>query len=192
MANTVTNPGARLAGLTADLMMKIKNGSISEDELALFCKRQNPFLEVWEAQGFMTVSHGLTFAERISRGNYNMFNSDLTENRFPITADQYGEWEWKLFHFKRRIFSEEVILLMKDAGFEPAKICHILTFGMNYPEEQRKYPIIGLGQISSIDLVRRVSGLSNEGDTRRLYINSFTGSWHGHYRFLGVRRRQSA
>ncbi len=191
MANTVTNPGARLAGLTADLMMKIKNGSITEDELALFCKRQNPFLEVSEAQGFMIVDSNLTFAKRIARGCYDQTNSDLTEKRFPVTDDQYGAWEWKLFHFKRRIFSEEVILLMEDVGFEPAQIGHILTFGMSYPEEQRKYPIIGLGRLASIDMARYVPGLSNEGDKRKLYLDSFTGSWHGHYRFLGVRRRQS-
>ena len=188
MANTVTNPGARLAGLIADLMMKIKGGSISEDELALFCKRQSPFPE---AQGLMTISPRLTFAERIARGKYDRTNSDLTEDKFPVTADQMGDWEWRLFHFKRKIFSEEVIQLIGDAGFEPAEIGHILTFGMNYPEEQRRYPIIGLGSRALVDMARYGPGLWNDGDKRKLYLDWFGGGWHSHYRFLGVRRRQS-
>jgi hypothetical protein len=43
MANTVTNPGVRLAGLIADLGHKLKVGNISEEELSLFLKRKNPF-----------------------------------------------------------------------------------------------------------------------------------------------------
>lgn len=43
MAQTVTNPGARLAGLFADLGHKLKAGKISEEELVLFLKRRNPF-----------------------------------------------------------------------------------------------------------------------------------------------------
>jgi hypothetical protein len=43
MANTVTNPGKRLAGLIADLGHKLAGKKISEEELALFLKRQNPF-----------------------------------------------------------------------------------------------------------------------------------------------------
>jgi hypothetical protein len=43
MAHTVTNPGARLAGLFADLGHKIQSGTLSEDQLALFLKKQNPF-----------------------------------------------------------------------------------------------------------------------------------------------------
>ena len=44
MAHTVTNPGARLAGLIADLGHKLQGGSLTEDELALFLKRQDPFV----------------------------------------------------------------------------------------------------------------------------------------------------
>jgi hypothetical protein len=43
MAHTVTNPGARLAGMIADLGHKLQSGSLSEDEFALFLKRQDPF-----------------------------------------------------------------------------------------------------------------------------------------------------
>lgn len=43
MADTVNLPGARLAGLSIDLLAKLKGGNLTLDELAAFLKRQNPF-----------------------------------------------------------------------------------------------------------------------------------------------------
>jgi len=57
MANTVTNPGARLAGLIADLGHKLKASKISEEELMLFLKRQNPFLAPTIAATFVTANY---------------------------------------------------------------------------------------------------------------------------------------
>ncbi|MEI9966542.1 MAG: hypothetical protein WDN67_02745 [Candidatus Moraniibacteriota bacterium] len=108
---------------------------------------------------FLTVDPGLAFAERIMRGNYGWRNSDLTEKRFPVTAEQVGDWEWKLFHFDRDISSEEAIRLMKEDGYDAGQIGHILTFGEKYPEEQRKFPIIGLGSVAKVSLNRDVPGL---------------------------------
>lgn len=44
LMNTIgTLPGKRLAGLSADLFHKLQSGSLTEDELALFVQRKNPF-----------------------------------------------------------------------------------------------------------------------------------------------------
>jgi hypothetical protein len=141
---------------------------------------------------FMTVNPDLAFEDRITRGNYGWTNSDLTEKKFPVTEDQHGEWEWKLFHFNRSISSEDAIRLMKEDGFEPAQTGHILTFGEINPEEQRKYPIIGLGSVAEVDLDRRVPVLWNDCDGRKLYLFWFDDDWYDYYRFLGVRRRSVA
>ena len=137
----------------------------------------------------MTVSPDLTFAERITRGNYGWTNSDLTVKKFSVTADQVGDWEWKLFHFKHDIYSEEAIGLIREDGFEPGAIGHILTFGEKYPEEQRKYPIIGLDSRALVDLSRRVPILWYDDGVRKLSLDLFDGGWDDYGRFLGVRRR---
>lgn len=141
---------------------------------------------------FMTVLPDLSHAERISAGNYGWTNSDLTEKKFPVTADQVGEWEWKLFHFNRDISSEEAIRLMKEDDYDAGQIGHILTFGEKYPEEQRKFPIIGLGSVAEINLYRYVPGLWLDSDGRELCLNWFGSDWSAHFRFLGVRRRSVA
>lgn len=43
MSTIGTVPGKRLAGLSADLFHKLQSGNITEDELALFVQRKNPF-----------------------------------------------------------------------------------------------------------------------------------------------------
>lgn len=43
MANAVTLPGERLAGLSADLFHKLQSGNLTLDELALFNQRKNSF-----------------------------------------------------------------------------------------------------------------------------------------------------
>lgn len=138
---------------------------------------------------FLTIEPDLAFEDRITRGNYGWRNSDLTEKRFPVTAEQVGDWEWKLFHFDRDISSEEDIRLMKEDGYDAGQIGHILTFGEKYPEEQRKYPIIGLGSVARVSLRRRVPGLWVGDGRRELGLDWFGNAWGRSYRFLGVRRR---
>ncbi len=145
-----------------------------------------------ETEQFLTVSPNLAFEERITRGNYSWTNSNLTEKEFPVTADQIGEWEWKLFHFNRSISSEDAIRLIKEDGFEPAQTGHILTFGEINPEEQRKYPIIGLGSIAEVGLGRVVLGPWSDYDRRELHLYWFVDDWRDYFRFLGVRRRSVA
>lgn len=142
-----------------------------------------------ETSQFMTVDPDFTFEEHIKLGNYDC---DLTEMErdFPVTADQLGEWEWKLFHFDWCISSEEAIWLMKEDGYDAGQIGHILTFREINPEEQRKYPIIGLGSVAKLGLYLIVPALrDNHGGRCKLDVGWFGGAWGNYDRFLGVRRR---
>lgn len=136
------------------------------------------------------VEPNLTFAERIARGNYGWTNSDLTEKKFSVTEDQHGEWEWKLFRFNRAISSENAIRLIKEDDFEPAQIGHILTFGEEYPEKQRKFPITGLGLLAEVNLGVEAVMLWSGRDGRQIDIAWFSlnSDWHSLYHHLGVRR----
>lgn len=139
------------------------------------------------------VLPGLSLAERIRRGKYDwMKKENLQEEHFPVTVKQVGEWERKLFHFGRDIFSEEVIRLMKEDGFEAGAIGHILAFGEKYPKEQQRYVIVGLGSVATITGRRWVPALEG-GERGRTIRRRWLGEkWGRHCRFLGVRRIQLA
>ncbi len=141
----------------------------------------------------LTVLADTSFEDRITRGNYSWRNSDLTEKKFPVTAEQVGDWEWKLFHFDCNISSEEALRLMREEGYyDGGQIGHLLAFGEKYPEEQRKYPIIGLGSVVKIRLYRDVPGLWHDHGRRGLNLHWFDFGWSRCCRFLGVRRRSVA
>lgn len=128
-----------------------------------------------------------SFVERMVTGHYEWTSSNLTEARFPVTANQVGEWEWKLFHFDQNISSDEAIRLMKKDGYDAGQIGHILAFGEKYSGEQRKYPIIGLGSVAKIVLKRDVPVLWRVDGRWQLGLRWYDTDWNPLCRFLGVR-----
>lgn len=138
---------------------------------------------------FMTVLPNLSFAERIKRGRYDWVDEEYQKGDCLVTADQYGEWWWKLFCFRRYLPTAGAVQLIREDGFEPAHFGHILTFGELYPEEQRKCPIIGLGPIADGNLTHKVPVLTAGVSRRLLDLYSAYDGLLPMDRLLGVRRR---
>jgi hypothetical protein len=155
----------------------------------------------------LTVLPDLTWAERVKRGNYHWVYGEVKEKNFPITADQFGEWEWKIFYPEDRqcLTTEKVIQLIKGDGFEPAQAGHMLAFGETFPEEQLEFPIYCVGSdVSGDEHVEIFSFLKiydrdqfsqiHPGPPHGRRISLITSDWsddwilqcHG---ILGVRRR---
>ncbi len=134
------------------------------------------------------VEPDLTSEERIERGNYIRWLSNFSSRPFAVTEDQYGQWEWKIFGWSRAIYFPEARELIKKDGFEPAKMGHIFAFGEQYPEEQRKHPIIGLGTFALIFLQQHVPVLYHYENRRNLYTRGFIGDCRDDDCFLGVKR----
>ena len=180
-----TNALVKLVG-GEDKVRKILSGEL---KIQLLSTSAQAIVVPTSVDQFLTVEADLGFEDRLKRGQYGWRNSGLTEKKFPVTADQVGDWEWKLFHFDRSISSEDAIRLIKEDAYEPAAIGHILAFGEKYPEEQRRYPIIGLGSVAEVHLSRDVPALWHDRGERKLDLSWFGGGWLRYYRFLGVRRR---
>ena len=76
---------------------------------------------------------------------------------------------------------------MVEAGYQPAKIQHLMAYGTKFPEEQRKFPIVALGSVALVGRYRRVAYLHRNGAQRALSLRRRDGDWEGFYRFLAVR-----
>src|SRR5438552_3599490 len=158
MKNIGTLPGERLAGLSADLFHKVQKGKITLDELDRFLKRENPFEATSQEDliyGFyLWVDYGQSLEEMIVAGNYDWKNDDITAKRFPITDKGVVEFEARYFHFNRDISSENAIKEIEATDtanpWSTAEIEHVLSHGKTFPEEQRKFPIIGLGSVAEV------------------------------------------
>lgn len=193
MANAVILPGERLAGLSADLFHKVQKGNITLDELDHFLKRKNPFETVLLYDVFrLMVDYGQSLEQMIDAGRYDYANNDITTKRFPIKGEGKVEFEGRYFHFNRTTSSKNAIAAMKEAGWEPANIEHLLVLGEKYPDEQRKFPIIGLGSVAEVRGNRSVPYLYRDGSGRGLNLYWFDDDWDGYCRFLAVRNKASA
>lgn len=135
----------------------------------------------------LEIPEDLDFDARIARGGYGWRYDALTEARFPVTGDQIGTREQKLFHFNRSVSSQDAARLIREAGYEPAPVGAILAFGAASPEVQVLHPVVGLGSVAEIDGKASAPTLWFDGARRTLDLLWLDGDWHRNYRFLGVR-----
>ncbi len=146
-----------------------------------------PIGEIWH----LTVD-GRSLEEMKTAGGYNWTNSDITEKRFPITVDQTGELEARYFWFDEDIESPEAKRRIKAEDpanpWQAAQTGHLLAHGERHPEEQRKFPIIGLGSVAGVFFFRFVPFLFGDGTNRYLSLRWWYDRWLRDCRFLAVRR----
>jgi len=135
----------------------------------------------------LAVDYGKLLAEMIAAGRYDWKNSDITARRFPIEGKGVVEFEARYFHPDYTISSDDAIATM-NAGWEPAKIEHILALGATFPDEQRKFPIVGLGSVAEVDGSRVVPCLSKDGSRRGPGLSWWGLDWDSDCRFLAVRK----
>lgn len=140
----------------------------------------------------LTVDYSQSLEAMIVAGQYDWRNSDITAKRFPMMGNGVVEFEARYFHFNRDISSENAIKEIESADtanpWSAAKIEHVLSHGKTFPEEQRKFPIIGLGSVAEVRGGRRVPGLDEDGSERRLRLRWFGRGWYQVCRFLAVRK----
>ncbi|MEK7622088.1 MAG: hypothetical protein AAB415_02820 [Patescibacteria group bacterium] len=145
----------------------------------------------------ITVNYGpadkpRTIEEMIAAGRYDWGNKDITADHFPISGVGIVAYEPKLFHFDEDISSDEAERRIKADDltnpWEPARIEHTLSYGAAFPEDQRKFLIVGLGSVALINGSRCVVCLYGRGSLRRLGLFGRGGGWPGVCRFLAVRQ----
>lgn len=143
----------------------------------------------------LTIDFGQDLEAMIAAGNYNWRNNDITAARFPVKGKGIVEFEVKLVHLNRDISSDAAETHIRTVDmtnpWEPGKIEHVLAFGKQFPEEQRKYPIVGLGSGAGIRGLRYVPCLDGGDSGRNLDLHWRDGDWLADCRFLAVRKKIS-
>lgn len=138
----------------------------------------------------IVVSSIFTLSNRIALGNYGWVNSDINEKRFPHDPSTIGEWEYDLYHPDCSVSSEDVKSGAEVDGWTVAKAEHLLAFGESFPEEQRKYPVIAIGSVCEVRVLRRILALWRDDSKRSLGLYGWGGGWLAGCRFLRVRKIQ--
>ena len=180
-------------GYLADLAQATKAGTLPDRQTFRTMLKLNAVMpETFR----MNVDYGLPLEAMIAAGHYDWKNGNLTGKLFPIKGDGIVEFEACLFHFNRVIESKDAIKAIKaadkDNPWSAAKVEQVLSFGAVCPEEQCKYPIIGLGSVAEIGGNRYVPVLWGYGSERGLGLDWFGSGWGGGCRFLAVRKVSAA
>lgn len=153
-------------------------------------------MNVATATATVSVDYAKTLPDMIAAGRFDWVNDDITPKRFPIKGTGIVEMETKVFHFNRYISSKDAVAAIKaddtQNPWEPAPIEALLAYAAKHPDEQRQYPIIGLGSVAEVRGHRNVPYLYRLGAERRLRLHWWDYDWSGNYRFLAVRKLSSA
>jgi len=175
---------------TADRQWVIQNTSVA---IALFVEavKNRDNIKVADTIDIfrLTIDYSLSLEQMITTALYDWKNDNITAERFPIEETDTAEYEARYFHFNNcGISSENAIKEIEQAGWLPAKIEHVLAYGKTFPEEQLRFPIVGLGSVAEVGGNHRVPYLYRIGFKRHLALSWFGFGWCADYRFLAVRK----
>lgn len=103
----------------------------------------------------LEVNYGESLEEMVGAGKYDYCNGDITADRFDVSGKGIVRFEAKLIHPNRNVSYDDVVAKIKAIDvvnpWMPSKIEHLLAFGKQFPNEQRKYPIVGPGSVVEVD-----------------------------------------
>jgi hypothetical protein len=118
-------------------------------------------------------------------GRYDYANSDITSLHFPTKRSGAANLAGRLVHFNRAMSTKEAVKELGEMGLRPGELHELLAFGIRFPEEQRKYPIIGLGSAwQNPHGFRCVPYLDRDGSERSLVLYWLEVDWFDRCRFL--------
>lgn len=133
------------------------------------------------------VVYGLVFEAMVAAGHYDYRNSDITEAHFPTLKRGTTKFEAVLVHLARSASTKEDLAEIERRGLIPASAAELLAFGAKYPDEQREYPIVAIGQSWRNLGHSFFPCLCFDGRERRLTLLHDGRGWSDFCRFLALR-----
>lgn len=182
LAKKTVELGGNLFEAVALLGRPEHEGAVSRlaDILAGVCKKARNI--------FSIVCEGVKASELVKRGRYDWVNSDITDELFPIEEHASQGRTIELIEFGHDPTSEEVIAEFARRDLERPTHEDALAFGIAYPEEQRKHPVIFLHEPVLALGGLRVLVLGGGGRGRDLGLRWFGGRWNRVCVFAAVRK----
>jgi hypothetical protein len=113
------------------------------------------------------VDHDQLFDLSVAEGDYDWVNKDITKENFPVIGRGHGVVE-----YDARLSADIYAETKEEDSWIPAQIEHLLSFGIAFPDEQRKHLILGHGSIVEIDGVLSIPGLWKHRPGRSLGLYS--------------------
>lgn len=130
-----------------------------------------------------------TIKELVAAGAFDWKNDDITDKHFPQEKTGAEDVEIELVHLDRDISTDDALVELDKRGLRPANPAELLAFGATFPEVQREFPVIALGQFWRAPIGNRfVVCLGRYGGKRHARLGWADSDWARSCRFAGVRK----
>ena len=182
----------RQEGLPEEALHWPINDKCFRRKLVIFWKRQGDLsIPPFDTRRYViTVNYAgnKTIKNLLKEGKYDWVNSSITDRNFPTNKTGTEEDEIHLAHFHRRFDNEDLVIEELDKlGYKPVNSAQLLALGAKYPDLQRQFPIVALGQCWVDSRVRRfVVYLDGRSDDRHANLDWREDEWHGDWRVAVV------
>lgn len=135
------------------------------------------------------INYDKTLDQLIADGQYKWVSQDINSKLFHFSGAGIIEANLVLVHLNRTASTQEILDELKRLNLVPARIEHLLTFGISFPDEQLKYPVIALGSVSQIADGRQIVASLWKQDGERILRRGWPEvNWPSHARFLAIQK----
>ena len=137
----------------------------------------------------LTLEGNKTTSELIKLGEYHWFHDWITDERFPIQPHAPLSRVIEYVVFDHDVGSKEVLAEFAQRDLMRSTYEDPLYFGIKYPEEQRKAPLVWLHEpVQGPNGFRSVLALDGGGRERGVRLDRFDGRWGRGCVFPAVRK----
>lgn len=124
---------------------------------------------------------------------FGRVNGDLQRAQFELTGpcknvgQQAGKIEFRYVHMQKSASTKEVLTEIEKRGLRPATHEELVGFASQFPEEQRRFPIVELGSVwrNGHDSCSVIHQRGKDG-LRWMGLARTNGVWLDSCRFLAV------
>ncbi len=174
-------------GLLADLFEAAGNGNLNTVNRDEFRK----ILGLAPLAMEMVLDYSQTLEQMIATWHFDGWNRAVTIERFPMLGTGKVTLKPELIHFDHCMSIEDAGDTMVKRKLRPPTLAELLAFGAKYPELQRKFPIVALGQCARIGDSLCFPFLDGTDGRRWLDLGCCEEGCQKYCRFLGVRSLSS-
>jgi hypothetical protein len=192
MANTTIGnvPGNDCLGMIEDLLMKLRKGVITREQLGRFLKKENSFSLIYR----VLVDRNRDLRQDMLKIEPNITDRQASHmEKLPVKGTGVEEVEISIIQIEKNLSSEQVIEELDKQGFRPADLSELLAVGVVCPDLGCKFIVNALG--SHADFVDTYTGcvchclpsILWDGKERRVFFRHWSVIWKNEW-FAVVRK----
>jgi hypothetical protein len=134
----------------------------------------------------INIDPTVSIENQITHGNYKFAHTDINSKNFSLTVPA-GKYELTIFEPQGYVSTDQIINRMTTYGCKPATLDYALAIGTQFPDLQRKNPLVFLGTVRKGGSNSWVPILELWDNDRVMVLTSYNDDvWSSDYRFAAV------